>query len=99
MLFDCLWFDVYPNDTDRPPDYPGDVVKAGGGGEMKRACVNRHNAYVNYLFLDWSSRKIGLKELWTLNWYRGFNMANVWTKAGGAQPSDWPEWMRSFKDY
>jgi hypothetical protein len=22
-----------------------------------------------------------------------------WTKAGGVQPSAWPEWMRNFKDY
>jgi len=99
LLFDCIWYDVYPLDTDLPPDYPGDVVKSGGGGEMKRACISRHNGYTNYLFMDWSSRKIGVKELWTLNWYRGFNMTGVWTKAGGAQPSDWPKWMRTFKDY
>jgi len=99
LLFDCIWYDVYPLDTDHPPDYPGDVVKTGGGGEMKRVCINRHNGYLNGLFMDWSVRKMGIKELWTLNWYRGFNMSNVWTKAGGAQPSDWPQWMIRFKDY
>jgi prepilin-type N-terminal cleavage/methylation domain-containing protein len=99
LFFDCMWFDVYPLDTDLPPEYPGDVVKSGGGGEMKRACVNRHNGYVNDLFMDWSVRKVGLKEMWTLNWYRGFNMANAWTVAGGVQPSHWPQWMRTFKDY
>jgi prepilin-type N-terminal cleavage/methylation domain-containing protein/prepilin-type processing-associated H-X9-DG protein len=99
LLFDCLWYDVYPLDTDLPPEYSGDVVKTGGGGEMKRVCVNRHKGSINGLFMDWSVRKIGLKELWTLNWYRGFNMANAWTKAGGVQPSDWPEWMRNCKDY
>jgi hypothetical protein len=44
-------------------------------------------------------RKTGLKELWTLKWHLQFDTANAWTKAGGAQPEDWPEWMRSFKDY
>jgi len=27
------------------------------------------------------------------------NMAGPWTKAGGVLPSDWPVWMRNFKDY
>jgi len=99
LMFDCLWYDVYPYDTDHPPEYPGDVVKTGGAGEMKRVCVNRHNGAINGLLLDWSARKIGLKELWTLNWYRGYNMSNVWTKAGGVAPADWPDWMRTFKDY
>jgi hypothetical protein len=28
-----------------------------------------------------------------------FDTANKWTRAGGVQPEDWPEWMRRFKDY
>jgi prepilin-type processing-associated H-X9-DG protein len=62
-------------------------------------CINRHNGSVNGLFLDWSVRKVGLKELWTLNWYTEFNRAGRWTKAGGAKPEDWPKWMRGLKDY
>ncbi len=62
-------------------------------------CINRHNGHVNGLFLDWSVRKIGLKELWTLKWYREFNTAGPWTKAGGVLPEYWPHWMRGFKDY
>ena len=62
-------------------------------------CINRHNGHVNGLFLDWSVRKIGLKELWVLKWHDEFDTAGRWTKAGGMQPDDWPEWMRSFKDY
>jgi prepilin-type N-terminal cleavage/methylation domain-containing protein/prepilin-type processing-associated H-X9-DG protein len=63
------------------------------------SCINRHYGHVNGLFLDWSVRKIGLKELWTLKWYEDFDTAGPWTKAGGVQPEDWPEWMRGFKDY
>jgi prepilin-type processing-associated H-X9-DG protein len=66
---------------------------------MAPLCINRHNGYVNGLFLDWSVRKIGLKELWTLKWYKEFDTANEWTRAGGVQPDNWPEWMRGFKDY
>jgi len=61
--------------------------------------MNRHNGHINSLFMDWSVRKIGLKELWTLKWSPDFDTANVWTRAGGALPDDWPEWMRGFKDY
>jgi len=63
------------------------------------ACINRHNRHVNALFLDWSVRRIGLKELWTLKWNMQFDTANKWTKAGGMQPEDWPKWMRGLLDY
>jgi len=60
--------------------------------------VNRHDGYINGLFLDWSVRKIGLKELWTQKWYPGFDTANRWTRAGSVRPHDWPQWMWKFKD-
>ena len=62
-------------------------------------CVNRHNGFINGVFMDWSSRRIGLKELWTLKWHCDFNTSGRWTIAGGAQPADWPQWIQSFKDY
>jgi prepilin-type N-terminal cleavage/methylation domain-containing protein/prepilin-type processing-associated H-X9-DG protein len=62
-------------------------------------CINRHDGYVNGLFLDWSVRRIGLKELWTLKWHHEWDTAGPWTRAGGVQPDDWPQWMRNFKDY
>lgn len=68
------------------------------GGEDD-VCINRHAGYINGLFLDWSVRRIGLKELWTLKWNHSADTAGPWTKAGGVQPEDWPEWMRGFKDY
>jgi prepilin-type processing-associated H-X9-DG protein len=70
--------------TDRPP---------------QTFCINRHNGNINGLFLDWSVRRIGLKELWTLKWDDQSDTAGPWTRAGGVQPDDWPEWMRKFKDY
>ncbi|MCH8119336.1 MAG: type II secretion system protein [Planctomycetes bacterium] len=62
-------------------------------------CIDRHNGHVNGLFVDYSIRRVGLKELWTLKWSRHFNTAGPWTRAGGVQPEDWPKWMRRFKDY
>jgi len=66
---------------------------------MQRLCVNRHNGAENLLFMDFSARKVGLKELWTLKWHRSYNTEGPWTKAGGALPNDWPAWMRGFRDY
>ena len=62
-------------------------------------CINRHNGGINSLFMDWSVRKVGLKELWTLKWHKEFNTRNRWTKAGWVKPENWPQWMRNFKDY
>ncbi len=62
-------------------------------------CINRHDGCVNGLFLDWSVRKVGLKELWTLKWHREYDTCGPWTKAGGAAPDQWPKWMQKFKNY
>jgi prepilin-type N-terminal cleavage/methylation domain-containing protein/prepilin-type processing-associated H-X9-DG protein len=62
-------------------------------------CINRHDGYVNGVFLDWSVRRIGLKGLWTLKWFKDFDTNGRWTKAGGVTPEQWPKWMRRFKDY
>jgi prepilin-type processing-associated H-X9-DG protein/prepilin-type N-terminal cleavage/methylation domain-containing protein len=68
-------------------------------GLYRSVCINRHNGHINVLFLDWSVRKVGLKELWILKWNSRWDTAGPWTKAGGVQPEDWPKWMRNFKDY
>jgi len=93
LLFDCARpTNSLMNERIRPPPRE----PSGSAGEI---CINRHNGYMNGLFIDWSVRKIGLKELWTLRWHQQFNTAGPWTKAGGVQPEDWPQWMRKFKDY
>ena len=80
-----------------PPAFHGQWVNASH--EMKHFCINRHNGSTNHVFLDWSVRKVGLKELWTLKWHRQYNTNGFWTMAGGVQPGDWPAWMRNFKEY
>jgi len=53
--------------------------------------------------LDYNVRKVGLKELWALNWHKGFNRANAWTLAGEVTDADWANWgkgwMAKFKNY
>ena len=93
LLLDCTMPMGQTDNILEPPLIPG------FGPGMAPFCINRHNGYVNGLFLDWSVRKVGIKELWTLKWNLQFDTANPWTKAGGVQPEDWPQWMRGFKDY
>jgi prepilin-type processing-associated H-X9-DG protein len=90
-----------PNHNTPPPVFEGQAT----GGEMRWQCINRHSGFVNAVFLDFSARKIGLKELWTLQYTRKrppgqvFDTCGPWTTCGGVQPSDWPEWMQNFQDY
>jgi len=94
---DCIDLCISPAlPTEAPPPYECyvDVLTSIG-----RSCINRHDGGVNCLFLDWSVRKVGLKELWTLKWGDHWPTDGPWTKRGGAKPEDWPPWMRRFKDY
>jgi len=108
LLADCITTGAHPEDTDEPPQFDGDfsiaLLRDGAVGRetlhMKWVCVNRHPAgQIGMAFMDGSARRVGIKELWTLKWHRLSDTAGAWTRAGGAVPSDWPEWMRGFKDY
>jgi prepilin-type N-terminal cleavage/methylation domain-containing protein len=94
VLLDCALYGDRPRERDRPPMFEDFFFL-----KMGSFCLNRHDAHTNGLFLDWSVRKVGVKELWTLKWNMSFDTQGPWTKAGGARPEDWPEWMRGFKDY
>lgn len=99
---DCAITGATPNDSDLPPARPDDVAYVWGQSsenEIRRFCMDRHESNMNMLFLDWSVRRVGLKELWTLKFHRKWNTANRFTRAGGATGDDWPPWMRSFREY
>ncbi|MHC4518893.1 MAG: type II secretion system protein [Planctomycetota bacterium] len=97
-FFDCTGGGVRPSHWEWPPEYEA-AESSDSGPMMADLCINRHSGGTNMGFLDWSVRKVGLKEHWTFKWSRQFKTAGVWTKAGGALPEDWPEWMRGFRDY
>jgi len=99
LFLDALWVNAWPRSSDEPPEYENWRKNKFGLNEMRCFCTNRHNGFVNGLFMDSSVRKVGLKELWTLKWHRQFDTKGPWTRAGGVQPSDWPPWMRNFRDY
>ena len=97
------WVDAWPRETDQPPTIVdtayGAIPDRPNVNEMERVCVDRHGGTLNNIFCDYSARPIGLKELWTLKWHKSYNVAGPWTQAGGVAASDWPQWMRGFKDY
>jgi prepilin-type N-terminal cleavage/methylation domain-containing protein len=97
LILDSLWVDGWPFDSDSPP--VESEAPSYGGNMMARFCLNRHNGIVNGAFMDFSARRIGLKELWTLKWHRSFDTAGRYTSAGGMEAGNWPDWMRNFRDY
>jgi prepilin-type N-terminal cleavage/methylation domain-containing protein len=100
MLDSALWAG-YPTEYDSPPPTEDDAAKTPTitGESLREFCVPRHNGFINGVFMDWSIRKIGVKELWTLSWHPKFNTAGPYTRAGGVQAENWPAWMRRFKEY
>ena len=101
VFADATWHDAWPLDTDEPSplmDAFG-IGNKGVTGEMNHFCIDRHSGTVNFLFMDWSVRRVGLKELWTLKWHRAYQTAGGYTRAGGRRPEDWPVWLRRYKDY
>jgi len=99
VFLDSLVVAACPDNASVPPNYSGepppsdfDPKKTALTEQMKPFCINRHGyGMTNCLFMDWTVRPVGLKELWKLKWHRNFN-----TKA--ASPA-WPGWMNGFKNY
>jgi len=95
LFMDCTWYDnTCPRHEDDPPEYDGEP-SVGNDHEMRRVCINRHNMAINMLFLDFTVRKVELKELWELWWHRNWNPNND-------PPPDWETaapWMAHLKDY
>ena len=104
IFLDCIWRGSRPHKLDKPPaddDCPPEIPAGANPhiSSMQYFCIDRHHQSINSAFMDGSVRKVGLKQLWVLKWHRYFDPNGPWTKAGGADPEDWPEWMRSFKGY
>jgi len=94
LFLDAISPWAFPLETDQPPDFEDFFARY-----MSEFCIDRHRGRVNGLFMDFSARPVGLKQLWTLKWHPKFDTANSWTAGGGALPEDWPPWMRRLRDY
>jgi type II secretory pathway pseudopilin PulG len=94
LVFDCC-SSLFYGPTDGPPPYPDTDPSLSYSSNV---CIDRHAGGINSVFMDWSVRKVGLKQLWGLKWNKTYDTTGPWTVAGGVQPRDWPAWMRRFKD-
>jgi prepilin-type N-terminal cleavage/methylation domain-containing protein/prepilin-type processing-associated H-X9-DG protein len=98
LVFDSCWLYARFIENASPPPKDAD----SGIHVFSHAnplCIDRHNGGINMVFMDFTVRKVGLKELWTLKWHGQYNTAGPWTKAGGVLPERWPKWLRNCKDY
>jgi len=100
VFLDCRGITGWPDHTSIPPEYDGQPPQGITLTEqMKNFCINRHvNTMTNCLFMDWSVRTVGLKDLWKLQWHRNFDTHGPWTMHH-VPPPVWPDWMKNFKDY
>jgi prepilin-type N-terminal cleavage/methylation domain-containing protein len=99
VLLDALRFDFWPQASQAPAMNEYEFWVSGAQYNMARVCINRHRGFTNSSFLDWSVRRVALKELWKLKWHRSFNVNGPWTEAGGVAASNWPKWMDELKAY
>ncbi len=95
LFLDCFWVDGWPSDTDIPQTNPDDVASWDIiAHPMQRFNIDRHSGAVSVVYMDGSSRKVGLKALWELKWHQQFDTNNSWT----LRDANWPDWMRSFNN-
>jgi prepilin-type N-terminal cleavage/methylation domain-containing protein/prepilin-type processing-associated H-X9-DG protein len=89
VLMDCGFIVARPRASDAPPTEDGQFAFAyAANNEIRRVCTDRHGGKVNILFMDWSSRKVELKDLWNQRWHKNYVRPAV-------EPT-WPQWMEKF---
>lgn len=89
MVGDCVWFgsnpmtlgdnSFHPTCGQVPPreDFyeQMDPLYPAFAWDMARFCLNRHSRGVNMTFMDGSTRKVILNDLWSLKWHKGYERA------------------------
>jgi prepilin-type N-terminal cleavage/methylation domain-containing protein/prepilin-type processing-associated H-X9-DG protein len=83
LLFDSLWMEAWPEDTDPAPRYPDDAWLQDWAG-MGRLCIVRHPGGINMLFLDHHIEKTSLRDLWWYKWHQKYVLD---------RPPVFPSWM------
>ena len=106
LLGDSNYTGAFPDVYDQPAETrlhgPVDL------DNINRWNLDRHKLSVNFVFLDWSVRKVGLRQLWSIKWSKqtieeGGRPVNGWGNLNVVpnwnDPLAWPEWMRQSKNY
>lgn len=80
MIADCVWFGANPmslkdskgNRAKVPPTEDFWETSPAFGWDMAEFCLNRHSRSINMTFMDGSTRKVVLTDLWNLKWHKTF---------------------------
>jgi len=84
------WKDMQCHPEDEPLPYESSIWTPGAADEIRRVVVKRHPPYYgNILFMDWSSGKKTIKEMWTVRWHENWD-----EELAECGLPDWPEWMQ-----
>jgi prepilin-type processing-associated H-X9-DG protein len=79
---DCVWVDTglitdFPTGkagvNEVPPDLTGNYAGGTGTPGQYRELIARHGRGINVVMADGSARYMGLGDLYTLNWVKGFH--------------------------
>jgi prepilin-type N-terminal cleavage/methylation domain-containing protein/prepilin-type processing-associated H-X9-DG protein len=100
VLMDGQFWLVRTRDTDKAPQYDGMFrwENVASSGEMCRVCSSRHGNTTNVLYMDFSVRRTGLKQLWRLKWHKTFD-TGAGPVNGKPYPIGWSDWMKICRDY
>ncbi len=93
LFLDCWFWCAGPENDDTPPSYEGERFDPHTNS-MNRFCINRHQQGVNSVFLDYSARKVYLKDLWHVKWAKNFDI-----KAPCPNWQTEAPWMAQFKGH
>ena len=88
VLLGAWWDQAWAEWNDEVPEFPGQF-EGVGFDDMAHFCINRHYGGINGLFMDYSVRKVFIKELWGLRWHRQYDITRP--------PPNWPEWVENLK--
>lgn len=81
-----MWDGTHVMETDDPP-----TERGVHGSAMSEFCLDRHDGGPNWLFMDGNARKVGIKELWRLNWHTQWDYSKV--------KRNWEPWMEKYPEY
>ena len=94
FMLDSQWLDCWPVSSDGPP-----TTETAGYDDVDnhfyRIVQNRHDRAVNVVFMDGSTRRIGLKGLWKLQWHKDY-VAPTAAQMAAFFPST--HWMYNFPE-
>jgi len=98
LFLDSRKCGFYALHVDPPPYIEDDRSNsvATSSGRLGLLCINRHHRTINGLFLDFSVKKVGLKQLWELDWHRDW-YRNPETGIYDSNPPIWEveaPWMK-----